>query len=138
MWVSLALDGELSELEEAALRVHVGSCAACAGFELDVIALTKELRSAPLVRPAAEVIAPLRRRRAAVRVLQLSAAAAAVVVAAGLGTLAGSLSSRGVPTATTSSTGSGGSSAAGLDPGIVAMLPTQRLPASRGRRSFPV
>src|SRR5882757_9787265 len=107
VWVSLALDGELSEIEEAALRVHVGSCAGCAGFELDVVALTKELRSAPLVRPAAEVMAPRPRRSPTMRVLQLSAAAAAVVLAAGLGTLVGSLSSRGVPTATTERTGSG-------------------------------
>jgi predicted anti-sigma-YlaC factor YlaD len=138
LWVSLALDGELSEIEEAALRVHVGSCAACAGFELDVVALTKELRSAPLVRPAAEAVAPRRRRSPTVRVLQLSAAAAAVVLAAGLGTLVGSLSSRSVPTATTERTGSGGTRGAGLDPGIVAMLPAQRLPASYSRRSFPI
>jgi predicted anti-sigma-YlaC factor YlaD len=31
--VSLALDGELSQVEQALLRAHVGRCAACAEFE---------------------------------------------------------------------------------------------------------
>ena len=37
---SLRLDAELSEIEEASLRAHVGWCAACAGFELELVALT--------------------------------------------------------------------------------------------------
>ncbi|MDX6472411.1 MAG: hypothetical protein QOK22_1227 [Gaiellaceae bacterium] len=99
--VSLSLDGELSELEQVSLRAHVGRCAACAAFGHDVGALTMELRNAPQVlpatagagRPAIRVALP-RRRSTAARVLQLSAATAAVVLAAGLGSLAGSLSSR--------------------------------------------
>lgn len=71
-----------------------------------------------------------RRRSAAVRVLQISAAAAAVVLAAGLGSLAGSLSSPGTTTATTARTG-GGNVGAVLDRGIVAMVPGEKLPASR-------
>src|SRR5665647_3282158 len=99
-WVSLSLDGELSELEQVSLRAHVGRCAACASFERGMDALTRELRTAPLERPAVVVMLP-RRRSAGVRVLQISAAAAAVVLAAGLGGLAGSLSSPGTTTATT-------------------------------------
>ena len=87
--VSLGLDGELSQIGQAALRAHVGRCAACAEFALDLEALTQELRAAPLERPVAQVRA---RRRSALRTLQLGAAAAAVLVAAGLGSLAGSLS----------------------------------------------
>jgi len=132
-WVSLSFDGELSEIEQASLRAHVGRCAACAGFERDMDALTRELRTAPLERPAVVVMLP-RRRSAAVRVLQISAAAAAVVLAAGLGSVAGSLSSPGTTTATTASTGDGNLGAVldrGIDRGIFAMVPGEKLPASR-------
>jgi anti-sigma factor RsiW len=87
--VSLALDGELSQVEQASLGAHVGRCAACAEFARDVEGLTRALRAAPLERPAVAYARP--RRRSAMRTLQLAAAAAAVVLAAGLGSLAGSL-----------------------------------------------
>jgi anti-sigma factor RsiW len=142
LWVSLALDGELSEIERVSLRAHVGRCAACAAFEGDMGALTMELRGAPLVSlataDAGGLAAPVtlpRRRSTAVRVLQISAAAAAVVLAAGLGSLAGSLSSGGAPTATTVARTAGGNLGAQLDRGIVAMAPAQKLPASRIRPS---
>jgi anti-sigma factor RsiW len=142
LWVSLALDGELSEIERVSLRAHVGRCAICAAFEGDVGALTVELRNAPLVplatagagRAAIPVALP-RRRSAAARVLQVSAAAAAVVLAAGLGSLAGSLSSGGTPTATTVARTASGNLGARLDRGIVAMAPAQKLPVSRIRPS---
>jgi predicted anti-sigma-YlaC factor YlaD len=90
-WVSLALDDELSQLEQAALRAHLGRCGACAALSLELGALTQGLRAAPLERPAAW-LAPRRRRRAA-RTLQVGAsAAAAIALAAGLGSLFGSLS----------------------------------------------
>jgi hypothetical protein len=129
-WVSLSLDGELSELEQVSLRAHVGRCAECAGFERDLSVLTRELRATTLERSA--VMLP-RRRSAAVRVLQISAVAAAVVLASGLGSLAGSLSSPDTRTATTARTG--GNPGAVLDRGIVAMAPGQKLPASRIRPS---
>jgi predicted anti-sigma-YlaC factor YlaD len=134
LWVSLALDGELSEIEQVSLRAHVGRCAACAAFEGDVGALTTELRNAPPEKPATPVALP-HRRSTAMRVLQIGAAAAAVVLAAGLGSLAGSLSSGGSPTATTIQRTAGGNLGARLDRGIVAMLPAQKLPASRIRPS---
>src|SRR5262245_13501598 len=90
--VSLGLDGELSQVEQASLRAHVGRCAACAEFALDLEALTKELRTAPLERPAVGQV-PVR-RRGALRTLQVAAAVAAVLIAAGMGSLAGSLTSR--------------------------------------------
>jgi predicted anti-sigma-YlaC factor YlaD len=95
-WVSLELDSELSEVEEALLRAHVGCCAACAAFERDVEGLTQELRTTRPQRPVA-TRASLHRRRAARRTLQLGTAAAVVAIAAGFGSLAGSLTSQPVP-----------------------------------------
>ena len=91
-WVSLRLDSELSEVEEALLRAHVGRCAACAAFARDVDGLTQEIRTTRPQRPVATFVS-LHRRRAATRVLQLGTAAAVVAIAAGFGSLAGSHSS---------------------------------------------
>jgi predicted anti-sigma-YlaC factor YlaD len=140
--VSLRLDGELSELESASLRGHLGSCVACAGFQQETAELTRDLRAAPLQAFEATVavgvqdnvvVALPRRRTPAMRVLQVSAAAAAVVLAAGLGSLAGSLSSRVGSTTTATSARTGG-----LDPGIVAMLPEAGRPTLRSGPSVPV
>jgi len=95
-WVSLGLDRELSEVEEALLRAHVGRCAACAAFARDVDGLTQEIRTTWPLRPVAPCMS-LYRRRAATRTLQLGAAAAVVAMAAGLGNLAGSLMSDSPP-----------------------------------------
>jgi anti-sigma factor RsiW len=102
--VSLGLDGELSEVEQALLRAHVGRCAACAAFGRDVDVLTQELRAGPLERPGG-VGMPDRRRSTGVRLLQVGAAAAAVVLAAALGSLAGSLKSRDASTRPTAQHG---------------------------------
>ncbi len=95
-WVSLELDCELSEVEEALLRAHVGRCAACAEFARDVDGLTQEIRTAWPQRPVAPHVT-LHRRRAATRALQLGAAAAVVAIAAGFGSLAGSLTPPSAP-----------------------------------------
>jgi anti-sigma factor RsiW len=92
-WVSLGLDGELSQVEQALVRAHVGRCAGCADFARDLHGLTQELRRAPLERPSGQC-GPVRRRRPGMRALQLGAAAAAVVLAATLGSLVGSFSAR--------------------------------------------
>jgi hypothetical protein len=89
---SLELDGELSQVEQALLRAHVGRCVLCAGFERELDALTLEIRRAPLQRPARTGM-PGRRRSTGRRVLRVGALAAAVAIAAALGSLAGSLSS---------------------------------------------
>jgi predicted anti-sigma-YlaC factor YlaD len=137
--VSLALDAELSEIEHVSLRTHLERCAACACYERDLDALTRTLRTAPLVpmratpgigrRPDVEVLRP-RRRSAAVRVLRISAAVAAVALAAGLGSLAGSVSSPGTATAITAS-GGGVDLAAMRGRGIFAMPSDESLSASR-------
>ena len=82
-WVSLRLDGELSELESALLEAHLNRCAPCAAFAADVEGATLELRSAPLERLEQPVVLPLRRPARTVRVVQLGAAAALVAAAAG-------------------------------------------------------
>jgi predicted anti-sigma-YlaC factor YlaD len=131
---SLRLDRELSEIEEASLRAHSRRCVACASFARELAALTREIRAAPPERPVAGVagVAPARRRSATVRVLQLSAAAAAVVLAAGLGSLAGSLSSHRT-SGTTTAASAPLHGAAVIQRGLVAMAPVDRLPASRIR-----
>jgi ferric-dicitrate binding protein FerR (iron transport regulator) len=92
-WASLSTDGELSQFGQAQLRAHVGRCAACAAFARNLETLAEELRRAPLEQPTTDVM-PVARRSAARRAFQLGAAAAAVAIAASLGSLAGSLSSR--------------------------------------------
>jgi hypothetical protein len=101
-WVSLRLDGELSELEEAMLRRHVSGCADCRTFEEATESFTTRLRSARL-----EALAPVfdarlqggagldaggRRRFIGVGAFAAAlAAAAAVLLAPGLGSSPSSL-----------------------------------------------
>ena len=84
--VSLSLDDELSELEEAMLHAHNARCAVCAAFEADVGAITHRLRLAPLEPLLAPVALPPHRRTIR-RFAQVGAAAAVAVLAAGIGTL---------------------------------------------------
>jgi predicted anti-sigma-YlaC factor YlaD len=83
-YISLALDGELAEVERVRLEAHTASCAECRAYATDVDAVTDELRSAEPELPAHTVVLP-RSRRLSVRSFQVGAAAAAVVaiVAAG-------------------------------------------------------
>jgi hypothetical protein len=86
--VSLSLDDELSELEQALLDAHLGACAACAAFSVDVLAATAQLRAAPLVRLEEPIALPAAPRRGYLRNLQTGAAgavAAAAVVAGVIG-----------------------------------------------------
>jgi predicted anti-sigma-YlaC factor YlaD len=90
---SIGLDGELSQVGQAALRAHAARCASCAAFALGLDALTQELRAAPLEVPA---VAPAALRRRTTRAtLQLVGATAAVMLAAGLGILGGSMNRAG-------------------------------------------
>jgi predicted anti-sigma-YlaC factor YlaD len=84
-WISLRADGELSEFEHALLGAHLARCAECCAFQLDVSAITRELRAAPLERLRRPVELPSR-RRVSLRGMQVAAAAAAVFAVA-LGTV---------------------------------------------------
>ena len=64
-WISLDLDGELSQLERAALGRHLGGCARCREMSADVRAFTTLMREAPLVELGRPVeLPPARRARA--------------------------------------------------------------------------
>ncbi len=80
-WISLHADGELSEFEQALLAAHLARCADCGAFQLDVSAITGELRAAPLERLRRPIALPPR-RRVSLRAMQVAAAAAAVLAVA--------------------------------------------------------
>lgn len=88
-WISLDLDGELSEFERTLLGAHVAECPDCEAFRADVTAATHELRAAALEEPERAPYVPRRRRRTPVRLAP--AAAAVAVVAVGLGSVLGAL-----------------------------------------------
>ena len=86
-WISLDLDGELSQLERAALDRHLAGCARCAETSADVGAFTRLLREAPLVELERPVVvsAPRRARARAARRAAVGLAFAGISVAAVLG-----------------------------------------------------
>ena len=81
-WVSLRLDGALSELESALLDRHLAGCAECRRFDADVAASTARLRAAPLETPVAQFGLPARSRRGRLVALQGVGTIAAAVAAA--------------------------------------------------------
>jgi predicted anti-sigma-YlaC factor YlaD len=81
-WISLRLDGELSELAEKMLESHLARCAACRTFQSDVGVASRLVRTAPLERPEHPIALPRGRRRAYVRPV---GAVAATVAAVALG-----------------------------------------------------
>jgi anti-sigma factor RsiW len=74
-WISLRLDGELSELAQKMLDAHLARCADCRAFEADVAVTTGLVRSAPL-EPLAQPLSLPRGRRLALSTGRLSATAA--------------------------------------------------------------
>lgn len=78
--VSLRLDTEISELEEALVAAHLRRCAACWAFAVDLEALTETLRTAPLAEPSVQFQLP--RRRARIGVAHMGTAAAATITTA--------------------------------------------------------
>lgn len=76
--MSLALDGELSELERAMLRAHVDGCAECSVVETDLVGLTFELRAPSFESLRRPIVVPRRRARA-LRAFEASAAVAATI-----------------------------------------------------------
>jgi anti-sigma factor RsiW len=90
--VSLALDGELSELESARLESHLAGCPSCRELQVELTGLTAALRAAPL-EPLSRPVSLPQRIRWSLRPLQVGAAAAAVAVAAGLAGVVGTVRS---------------------------------------------
>lgn len=81
-WISLRLDGELSELAQKMLDSHLVRCGDCRAFEEQVSGIAFQLRSAPLEQLERPVEIRRSRRRMPVRVWSMGAAAASVAVAA--------------------------------------------------------
>jgi predicted anti-sigma-YlaC factor YlaD len=87
-WISLDVDGELSEFERALLDAHLGRCADCGAFRDDAQSFTSLLRAAPLEALTHPVALPSRRSRLA-RPIRVAAAAVAVVAVTGLAAVVG-------------------------------------------------
>jgi predicted anti-sigma-YlaC factor YlaD len=86
-WISLDLDGELSQLERVALERHLAGCIRCRAVSNEVGAFTRMLREAPLLQLEHEiaVAAPRRAKVRAARRAAASLAFASVTVAALIG-----------------------------------------------------
>jgi Putative zinc-finger len=79
LWVSLALDDELSEFERRLLDAHIERCADCLEYDCGVRAMTFALRSEPFVAGERQIALPRRRPALGVTRIAASAAAAALV-----------------------------------------------------------
>ena len=82
-WVSMRLDGELSELEVALLGAHLRTCVACQEYEESVRGAVLALRSQPLEQVGHSVALP-GRRRIVVRPIAFARVAAAAAAVVGL------------------------------------------------------
>jgi ferric-dicitrate binding protein FerR (iron transport regulator) len=81
LWISLELDGEISELERAALAAHLGGCAECSSVQAEIAGFTRLMRDAPVEAPRVDGAVltrlPVRLRPARRRVIFALAAAIA-------------------------------------------------------------
>ena len=82
--ISLALDGELSELESRMLESHIARCEECAAYEADVVSLTTSLREAPLEPLERPIVLRRPSRRVSVARMQVGVAAALAVAVLGV------------------------------------------------------
>src|SRR5581483_3650779 len=82
-WVSLRLDDEISELEDAMLEAHLGRCAACREFEASVRGAVLVLRSQPPEQIGHPVVVS-GRRRTGVRPSAVASVAAVVAAVVGV------------------------------------------------------
>jgi anti-sigma factor RsiW len=81
-WISLRLDEELSEVEQAGLDRHLDDCAACSLLAFELTGITQLLRSAPLLEFEPELPARAERRRVPVQARRAAFAAVLSVAAA--------------------------------------------------------
>jgi predicted anti-sigma-YlaC factor YlaD len=80
---SAAVDGELSELDDARVQSHVAVCAGCRAFAATAAQTSRLVRETPLDELNIRIVMPSR-RLAIARRLQVASAAAAVVATVGL------------------------------------------------------
>jgi hypothetical protein len=85
-WISLGLDGALSEFESIQLDRHLGGCPSCQAFAADAAAATRLLRDAPFEVPGGHIELPpgrisARRRGAAAFGIATAAAGLAAAIA---------------------------------------------------------
>jgi anti-sigma factor RsiW len=81
-WISLRLDGELSELAQKMLDSHLPRCGDCRAFQEQVEGVAFQLRAAPLQQLERPIEITHRRRSMPVPVWSMGAAAASVAAAA--------------------------------------------------------
>jgi predicted anti-sigma-YlaC factor YlaD len=90
VYVSLEVDGELSEFEQGFLTTHVVHCRACRAYREEIQAVTKHIRETPQEVPARMVRVPAQpatRRATLLARYQLGAAAALAVAVIGTAAL---------------------------------------------------
>jgi predicted anti-sigma-YlaC factor YlaD len=93
-WVSLRLDDEISELEDALLEAHLRRCGACREYEASVRGAVLALRARPLERMD-QPIAVSGRRRALLRPGAVASVAAVVAAVVGVTTVLSTQAAKG-------------------------------------------
>ena len=93
-WVSLRLDDEISELEDALLEAHLHRCGACREYEATVRGAVLALRARPLERMD-EPIVVAGRRRAMLRPAAVARVAAVVAAVVGVTTVLSTQAAKG-------------------------------------------
>jgi anti-sigma factor RsiW len=82
-YAAWSVDGELSEVEAAALAAHLAACASCSAYAASLGEAARLVRQTPLERLDFPIVLPSRRLRLA-RTIQVGAAAAAVAAVVGV------------------------------------------------------
>src|SRR5215467_4574714 len=93
-WVSLRLDDEISELEDALLEAHLRRCGACREFESSVRGAVLALRARPLERMDQPIVVT-GRRRALLRPAAVARVAAVVAAIVGVTTVLSTQAAKG-------------------------------------------
>jgi len=93
-WVSLRLDDEISELEDALLEAHLRGCGSCREYEASVRGAVLALRARPLERMGQPIVVS-RRRRALLRPAAVARVAAVVAAVVGVTTVVSTQAAKG-------------------------------------------
>src|ERR687888_2462420 len=91
-YAAWSVDGELSEMESAALAAHLATCTSCNAYAASLEEAARLVRQTPLEDLDFPIVLPSRRLRIA-RTVQVGAAAAAVAAGARLPATASSSAS---------------------------------------------